>query len=48
MEILDMMEIKKNHTQRLPGCMARTNLQFVKWWRTKKKLHCSIVSWGLG
>jgi hypothetical protein len=23
--------------RRLPGCMAGTNLQFAKWWRTKKK-----------
>jgi len=35
------MEIKKNRTRRLPGCMARTNVPFVKWWRTKKNFHCS-------
>jgi hypothetical protein len=29
-KILDMMEIKKNRTRRLPGCMARTNLPFLK------------------
>ena len=30
-KILNIIEIeKKNHTWRLPGCMARTNLQFVK------------------
>jgi hypothetical protein len=30
-KILDMIEIdKKNCMQRLPGCMARTNLPFVK------------------
>ena len=31
-KILDVMEIekKKNCTRRLPGCMARTNLTFVK------------------
>ena len=30
-KILDMIEIeKKNRIQRLPGCMARTNLPFVK------------------
>jgi len=30
-KILDMIEIeKKNHMQRLPGCMARINLPFVK------------------
>ena len=38
-KILDMIEIgrKKNHMRRLPGYMARTNLPFMKWWRTKKK-----------
>ena len=31
MKILDMMEIgEKNRTRRLPGCMARMNLLFVK------------------
>jgi len=30
-KILDMIEIeKKNCMRRLPGCMARTNLSFVK------------------
>jgi len=29
-KILDVIEIKKNCMQRLPGCMARTNLPFVK------------------
>ena len=30
-KILDMIEIeKKNRVRRLPGCMARTNLPFVK------------------
>ena len=30
-KILFMMEIKKkNHMQRLPGCVAKTNLPFVK------------------
>jgi hypothetical protein len=29
-KILDMMEIKKNRTWRLPGCVARKNLPFVK------------------
>ena len=30
-KILDMIEIeKKNHMQRLPSCMARMNLPFVK------------------
>jgi hypothetical protein len=24
--------------RRLPGCMARTSLPFVKWWRSKKKI----------
>jgi hypothetical protein len=43
-----MIEIEKNCMPRLPGCMARTNLPFVKWWRTKRKFHCPIVSWGLG
>jgi hypothetical protein len=28
-KILDMKEIEKNRTWRLPGCMARTNLPFV-------------------
>ena len=27
---LDMIEIEKNRMRRLPGCMARTNLPFVK------------------
>jgi len=36
--ILDMMETKKNPMLRLPGCMARTNLPCVTWWRTKKKI----------
>jgi len=27
--------------QRMPGCMARMNLPFIKWWRTKKKIHAS-------
>ena len=36
-KILDMIEIKKKRMRRWPGCMARTNLPFVKWWRTKKK-----------
>ena len=30
MKILDMTEIKKKRTRRLPGCMARMNLSFVK------------------
>jgi len=30
LEILDMMEIEKNRIRRLPGCMARMNLPFVK------------------
>jgi len=47
-KILDMIEIKKNCLRRLPRCMARMNLPFMKWWRTKKKFHCSVVSWGLG
>jgi len=29
-KILDMMEIEKNRTRRLPDCVARTNLPFVK------------------
>ena len=29
-EILNKIEIKKNHMQRLPRCKARTNLPFVK------------------
>jgi DNA-directed RNA polymerase subunit H (RpoH/RPB5) len=29
-KILDMIEIEKNCMPRLPGCMARTNLPFVK------------------
>ena len=29
-KMLYMIEIKKNHTWRLPGCTAKTNLQFVK------------------
>jgi len=29
-KILDMMEIKKNLMRRMPGCMATTNLPFVK------------------
>jgi len=29
-KILDMIEIKKNRMRRLPGCMARTNVPFVK------------------
>ena len=36
-KIQDMIEIKKNCMQTLKDCMARTNLPFVKWWRTKKK-----------
>jgi len=28
--ILDTIEIKKKYMRRLPGCMARTNLPFVK------------------
>jgi len=28
-EILDMIEIKKNRMRRLPGCVARTDLPFV-------------------
>ena len=47
LKILDMIEIQKNRMWRLPGCMARVNFPFVKWWRTKKNFHCSIVSWGL-
>ena len=35
-------EKKKNRMRRLPGCMARTSLPFVKWWRTKKKIHASF------
>jgi len=31
-----MIEIeKKNRTRRLRGCMARTNVPFVKWWKKK-------------
>ena len=30
LEILDMIEIKKNGLRRWPGCMTRTNLPFVK------------------
>jgi len=38
-KILGMIETnKKNPMRRLPGCMVRTNLPFVKWW-TKKKIH---------
>jgi hypothetical protein len=29
-KILYMMEIEKNHMWRMPGCMSRTNLPFVK------------------
>jgi len=29
-KILDIIAIKKNLIRRLPGCMARTNLLFVK------------------
>ena len=29
-KILDMIEIKKNSMRRLPGCVARKNLPFVK------------------
>jgi hypothetical protein len=29
-KILDIIEIEKNCARRLPGCMARTNLPFVK------------------
>jgi hypothetical protein len=29
-KILDMTEIEKNCTQRLPSCIARTNLPFIK------------------
>jgi len=29
-KILDAIEIEKNRMRRLPGCMARTNLPFVK------------------
>jgi hypothetical protein len=29
-KILDRTAIKKNNMRRLPGCMARTNLPFVK------------------
>jgi len=29
-KILDIIERKKNRMQRLPGCMARTNVPFVK------------------
>jgi len=29
-KILDMTEIEKNRMRRLPGCMERTNLPFVK------------------
>jgi hypothetical protein len=29
-KILDIIEIEENHTRRLPGCVARMNLPFVK------------------
>jgi len=42
-KILDMIEIKKKYrVRRLPGCMARTDFPFVKWWRKKKKIRASF------
>jgi hypothetical protein len=35
-KILDVIERNKNRMRCLPGCMARTNLPFVKLRRTKK------------
>jgi hypothetical protein len=39
--ILDMIELEKNGRRRLPGCTARTNLPFVKWW--KKRASFSVA-----
>jgi len=39
---------KRNRMRKSPCCVVRTNLPFMKWWRTKKEFPCSIVSWGLG
>jgi hypothetical protein len=36
-KIPDMNEIGNNRMLRLPGCMDRTILPFVNWWRPKKK-----------